>query len=199
MSRRTSRGFGFVVAAIAACSHSIPAPNCPTAPIAPAGGFASVPAPSVPAVEAVATAQPPAKPERVAASGYDKPPQHVLDVLHAPSPPQPYVSPTRDRILLVSWVDYPSIAQVAEPYLRLAGVRVEPRTRRKHDTAGGYGVAPCAASITLVDVATSRERPLALPAGGCVDNLQWAADGTRFAFRNTSHDAVELWVAEVAS
>src|SRR5262245_5379276 len=37
-------------------------------------------------------------------SGYSKPPQNVLDVLHAPSPPQPIFSPTRDRILLVSWV-----------------------------------------------------------------------------------------------
>src|SRR5512146_1840189 len=103
MSRRTSRGVSLVVPAIAACSHSTPAPNCPTAPIAPAGGLASVPAAPVPAVDAVATVPQPAEPAQVAASGYDKPPQHVLDVLHAPSPPQPYVSPTRDRILLVSW------------------------------------------------------------------------------------------------
>jgi hypothetical protein len=33
-------------------------------------------------------------------SGYDKPPQNVLDVLHAPSPPRPYVSPKGDKILL---------------------------------------------------------------------------------------------------
>src|SRR5512142_646446 len=82
-----------------------------------------------------------------ASSGYDKPPQYVLDVLHAPSPPNAYVSPTVDRILLVSWVRYPPITQVAEPFLRLAGVRVEPRTRRKHDTPGGYGIAPCARSF----------------------------------------------------
>src|SRR5258706_7990854 len=93
-------------------------------------------------------------------SGYDKPPQNVLDVLHAPSPPNPFVSPTGDRILLVSWVKYPPIAQVAEPFLRLAGVRVEPRTRRKHDTRGGYRVAPCAQSLTLVGGATPRETPL---------------------------------------
>jgi hypothetical protein len=40
-------------------------------------------------------------PAESAESGYDKPPQNVLDVLHAPSPPHPYVSPTGDRILLV--------------------------------------------------------------------------------------------------
>ena len=136
---------------------------------------------------------------QTAGSGYDKPPQNVLDVLHAPSPPTPLVSPTNDRILLVSWVRYPPITQVAEPFLKLAGVRVEPRTRRKHDTPAGYGIAPCAQTLLLVDVATSRETRVALPAGGCVDGLVWAADGRRFAFRNTSKDAVELWVGEAAT
>src|SRR5262245_39832531 len=132
-----------------------------------------------------------------AASGYDKPPQAVLDVLHAPSPPQPMVSPTRDTILLVSWVKYPPIAQVAESYLKLAGVRVEPRTRRKHDTPGGYGVASCAQRLSLVNVATGQETALKLPTGGCADGFRWTADGKRFAFRNTSAHAVELWTGDV--
>ena len=46
------------------------------------------------------------------------------------------------------------MAQVAEPFFKLAGVRVEPRTRRKHDTPGGYGVAPCVQTLSIVDVAT---------------------------------------------
>ena len=137
------------------------------------------------------------EPSAETTSGYNRPPKRVLDVLHAPSPPRPYVSPTSDTILLVSWVQYPSIRQVAEPFLKLAGVRVEPRTRRKHDTPGGYGVAQCAQSFALVDVATSRETPVALPLGGCADGIAWAADGKRFAFRNTSSDAVELWIADV--
>jgi dipeptidyl aminopeptidase/acylaminoacyl peptidase len=128
-----------------------------------------------------------------AAAGYDRPPQNVLDVLHAPAPPRPALSPTRASALLVSWVDYPPIAQVAEPFLKLAGVRVEPRTRRKHDTPGGYGVAPCAQALSVVDIATHRETAVALPAGGCADGFWWAPDGSTFAFRNTSRDAVELW------
>jgi len=133
------------------------------------------------------------------ASGYDKPPRNVLDVLHAPAPPIPYVSPSNDRILLAAWVQYPPIAQVAEPFLKLAGVRVEPRTRRKHDTRGGYGIAPCAQNLALVDVATGRETAVTLPPNGCVDGLTWAADGRRFAFRNTSQDAVELWAGDAAT
>lgn len=109
------------------------------------------------------------------------------------------VSPTRDTILLVSWVQYPSIEQVAEPFLKLAGVRVEPRTRRKHDTPRGYGVAPCAQTLTLVDVASSRETKVALPQGGCADAFSWTADGKRIAFLNTATDAVEVWLVEAAS
>ncbi|MBV8759992.1 MAG: S9 family peptidase [Deltaproteobacteria bacterium] len=129
-------------------------------------------------------------------TGYSKPPQRVLDVLHAPLPPQPVVSPTHDTMLLVSQVAYPPMSQIAEPFYKLAGVRVEPRTRRKHDTPGGYGVAPCAQTLSVVDVATTRETTIALPPGGCVDGLAWSADGKQFAFRNTGKDAVELWLGD---
>jgi dipeptidyl aminopeptidase/acylaminoacyl peptidase len=147
----------------------------------------------------VACAQTPTAPKAAEVSGYDKPPQPVLDVLHAPPSPRPFVSPTGDRILLVSWVVYPSISQVAEPFLKLAGVRVEPRTRRKHDTPGGYGVAPSARSLTLVEIASGHETPVTLPKGGSVDGIVWAADGRRFAFRNTADDSVELWVGDATT
>jgi dipeptidyl aminopeptidase/acylaminoacyl peptidase len=132
------------------------------------------------------------------AAGYAVPPQNILDVLHAPAPKRPIVSPTRDRALLVSWVRFPPMSQVAEPYLKLAGVRLEPRTRRKHDTPGGYGVAPCADALSIVDLASSVETAIALPADGCVDGFTWAADGKRYAFRNTSRDAVELWTGDAS-
>jgi dipeptidyl aminopeptidase/acylaminoacyl peptidase len=135
----------------------------------------------------------------VESTGYDKPPQNVLDVLRAPSPPVPLVSPTGDRILLVSRVDYPPLARVAEPFLRLAGVRVEPKTRRKHDTPGGYGITPCARDFTLADVKTGTETHVTLPAGGCAETPVWAADGKHFAFANTSTEAVELWVGDATT
>src|SRR5271170_5968455 len=53
-----------------------------------------------------------------APSGYNQPPKNILDVMHAPSPPVPRVSPTLDAILLVSWREYPSISRVSTPFLR---------------------------------------------------------------------------------
>src|SRR5215475_6794996 len=100
-------------------------------------------------------------------SGYNKPPQAILDVMHAPSPAIPVVSPTDDTILLVSWQDYPPITRVATPFLRLAGARVEPKNHSKHDTAGGYGITPCARTFDLVRVADGSQVHVALPAGAC--------------------------------
>jgi dipeptidyl aminopeptidase/acylaminoacyl peptidase len=130
------------------------------------------------------------------ASGYDKPPKNILDVMHAPSPPIPEVSPTQDTILLVSWQDYPSISRVATPFLRLAGVRVEPKNHSKHDTPGGYGITPCARDFALVHIADGAQTPIALPEGGCPGAPIWAADGKRFAFVNIAPTAVELWIGD---
>jgi dipeptidyl aminopeptidase/acylaminoacyl peptidase len=129
-------------------------------------------------------------------SGYDKPPQNILNVMRAPTPPRPVVSPTQDTILLVSWQAYPSISRVATPFLRLAGVRVEPKNRSKHDTPGGYGITPCAQTFDLARVADGTETHIALPDGDCAGRPVWAADGKRFAFVNLASDAVELWIGD---
>jgi dipeptidyl aminopeptidase/acylaminoacyl peptidase len=133
------------------------------------------------------------------ASGYDQPPKEILDVMHAPSPPAPQVSPTEDNILLVSWEDYPSIARVSTPFLRLAGVRVEPKNHSKHDTPGGYGITRCARGFELVHVANGAAIRVAIPKGGCPGRPTWSADGMRFAFVNLASDSVELWIGEAKS
>lgn len=131
-----------------------------------------------------------------AASGYNKPPQYILDVMHAPTPPAPFVSPTHESILLVSWQDYPSISRVATPFLRLAGVRVEPKNHSKHDTPGGYGITPCARNIDLVHVADNAQSHVVVPSGACPGEPLWSADGKRFAFPNIATESVELWIGD---
>jgi dipeptidyl aminopeptidase/acylaminoacyl peptidase len=129
-------------------------------------------------------------------STYDKPPQNVLDVLHAPAPAVPVLSPSCDKALLVTWVEYPSITRVAEPFLRLAGNRVEPRNRSNHSTPGGYGIAPCANDYVLLKISDASEIHVALPPGVCAGSPIWSADGKWFAFENTGRASVELWVGD---
>jgi dipeptidyl aminopeptidase/acylaminoacyl peptidase len=129
-------------------------------------------------------------------SGYNQPPKNILDVMHAPSPPVPVVSPTQDTILLVTWQTYPPISRVATPFLRLAGVRVEPKNHSEHDTPGGYGITPCATNFDLVHIADSTQIPVKLPSGACSGRPIWSADGKRFAFVNIASEAVELWIGD---
>jgi len=101
-----------------------------------------------------------------------------------------------DRMLLVFWQDYPSIARVATPYLRLAGVRVEPKNHSKHDTPGGYGITPCATGFDLVHILDGAQSHVALPEGACPGGPLWSADGKRFAFTNIAAESVELWIGD---
>ena len=125
-------------------------------------------------------------------SVYQKPPQEVLDVLHAPSPPSAAVSPTRDWVILASPVRYPPIADLAQPMLRLAGVRVIARNHGLHGER--YWSA-----YVLTKVADGSQLEVALPAGAKAGFPAWSADGKRFAFANRTSDAVELWVGEAGS
>ena len=59
---------------------------------------------------------------------YQKPAQPVLDALLALPTPGISVSPQRDYAILMQSVRYPSIDEVAQPMLRLAGIRIDSNT-----------------------------------------------------------------------
>jgi len=134
-----------------------------------------------------------------APAGYQQPPKAILDVMRIPATPSPLLSPTRDRLLLVSMEDYPSIARVATPYLKLAGERIEPGNHSKHDTPGGYGIAPAVRSLTLVRVADGATTEIQLPPGGYAQRPLWSADGRHFAFTRVTPSTVELWIGDGAT
>jgi dipeptidyl aminopeptidase/acylaminoacyl peptidase len=135
---------------------------------------------------------------QAADGGYRQPPEPLLGVLRAPLNPSPAIDPTGTTALLVRQSPYPPIGRVAEPYLKLAGVRVEPRSHSRHDRSNGYGIRTCLDGFSLLDLASGRETPVQLPAGACPDLPLWSPDGRSFAFDNTTDAGVELWVGNAA-
>src|SRR5918994_1435711 len=127
-----------------------------------------------------------------AQQGYKKPPQDVLDILTAAVTPTASVSPARDTMLLATGLRYPPIADLAQPMLRLAGLRINPSTNGPHRYQ--YAVA-----LTLKRINDGSEIKIDLPVGAKIGAPQWSPDGKQFAFTNTTNSGIELWVGNSAS
>jgi dipeptidyl aminopeptidase/acylaminoacyl peptidase len=123
---------------------------------------------------------------------YKKPPKEIMDVLSAPVIPQSSISPARDKILLLTPLRNPPIADLAEPMLRLAGLRINPKNNARHRQA--YSV-----KLALKNIADGKETPVMLPPGAKVFSPEWTADGKYVAFGNITPTAIELWVLDTAT
>ena len=60
--------------------------------------------------------------------GYRTPSAPLAAIVDAPSSPVAVLSPDRTRLLLLDRPEAPSIAELAQPELKLAGLRINPAT-----------------------------------------------------------------------
>ena len=143
----------------------------------------------------LSTAGPFAQSATKSASGYLTPPKAILDILDTDPLPTATVSPSGDVIALTSRHAMPSIAEVSQPMLRLAGVRINPRTNGPHRAQAGTG-------ITLRSIATTAkatERPITVPPGAKIGGVMFSPNGKRLAFTNTRENGIDLYIADVAT
>src|SRR5262249_26118859 len=122
--------------------------------------------------------------------GYQRPPKAVTDILDALPPPLVNVNPSGQYLELLQPAAYPSIADLAEPMLRLAGHRINPQNN-------GPARSTRILSIVLVDIGDGKSRTIALPAEARPGGTSWSPNGKHLAFYNTTANALELWIADV--
>ncbi len=134
-----------------------------------------------------------------AQDSYRKPPKDIMDVLNAQPFPQTSVSPAKDKIMMLEPAIYPSIAELSQPMLRLAGLRVNPNTNAAHRQ-------PYATKMTLKNIANGEETVVYLGDKQMLISPQWSADGKYIAVGNVLGDSnngsgggVQLWVVETAT
>ncbi len=123
------------------------------------------------------------------AEPYRKPPKAVMDVLNARPTPQLTLNPTRTYAIEGQPVRYPPIAELAQPMLRLAGLRINPRTNGLHNTTFN-------SSMLLRKIPEGTEIHVEVPLNAKLGPARWSAAGARFAFTNTTATATELWVGD---
>jgi dipeptidyl aminopeptidase/acylaminoacyl peptidase len=124
------------------------------------------------------------------ATGWQSPPAEWMEVLYAPPLPSAWTAPNGEHMLLADPVLYPSLAELAGPMHKLAGMRVNPATNGFIGWHGGT-------SPRLVRVDDGSVIPLDLPNDAEVVDVEWTADGSRFALAVLESDHVGLWVGDV--
>src|ERR1700694_4985661 len=119
---------------------------------------------------------------------YQKPPKVILDVLNAPDTPTLIINPTRTYATQGAPVRNPPIAELAQPMLRLAGLRINPKTNGLHNTVFH-------SSLTLRKSPEGTEIKVEAPPNAKLGGgAHWSPDGTRFVFTNTTASGIEVWM-----
>jgi dipeptidyl aminopeptidase/acylaminoacyl peptidase len=119
--------------------------------------------------------------------GYQKPPDAIRKILDLPPAPAVAMSPGRDYLVLAEQQRYPAIADLARPILRIAGLRIDPKTN-------GPQRQPRTTSLTLRPIAGGKDIRLEMPDGARPGMPVWSPDGKRFAVLNTTAEGIELYL-----
>src|ERR1043166_330710 len=123
---------------------------------------------------------------------YKTPPQVIVDILDTPPLPAAAISPDRQWLLLGELRSMPTIAERAQPVLRIAGTRINPRTTGPQLPGGVTG-------LVLKKVADGSERRINVPAPAALQFPVWSPDSRNVAFVQTRDSGLALYVADVAT
>ncbi len=127
--------------------------------------------------------------------GYRLPSAALQAVVDAPRAPSLSLSPRRDLAAMLQTPPLPSIAQVAAPELKLAGLRINPKT--VSDSRFSFG-----SKLWLISTADGTERQISgLPQPLSVASLAWSPDQKYLAFNqlDPASGANELWLVDVGT
>jgi dipeptidyl aminopeptidase/acylaminoacyl peptidase len=132
---------------------------------------------------------------------YQTPPKGVVELVDIRPTPNVEVSP-RDKAgrqwLLIEMISgLPPIADLAQPELRLAGLRFNPKTNGP--SRGRY-----VTSLSLKSLPDGAEKPLrGIPTNAKIRFAAWAPDARHVSFVNISDDpknaGLTLWITDVAT
>ncbi len=124
---------------------------------------------------------------------YKEPPREIYDLIMAKPIPSASVDDAGKWMLLIERNTFPSVAELAEPELRVAGLRINPDNfaQSRMTTVAG---------MSLKNLNTLEEFPIkGLPADMRATSLQWNPSQTKIAFVNISDTRADLYCIDIES
>ncbi|MDX1935472.1 MAG: prolyl oligopeptidase family serine peptidase [Flavihumibacter sp.] len=125
--------------------------------------------------------------------GYKTPPAAIADLLLAKPTPTVSIDEKAQWLLLSERNSYPSVEELAQPELRIAGLRINPNNfaLSRQNFINNF---------ILKSIAANKEfKVQGLPSPLFAGNVSWSPDETKIAFTHTTNSRVDLYVIDVAT
>ncbi len=137
----------------------------------------------------LAATLPAASQENVA---FRTPPEEIRKLVDAPLPPAVLVDPAGTRLVLLDLPGYKTLQELAEPELRLAGLRINPKSHNRARLNVTTG-------ISVKEIVSGKSaRVEGLPASPRLQWTRFSPKGTYFSFVQCDVDGLSLWVVDLA-
>jgi dipeptidyl aminopeptidase/acylaminoacyl peptidase len=128
-----------------------------------------------------------------AENDYKMPPKAIADLVDAPGTPGVSVSPNKKHILILERASLPSIEELSQPELRLAGLRINPATNGRSRTRYYTG-------MIIQDLGSGvQKRVKGLPKNGRISNVSWSPNAKHIAMTVTHGVQINLYLVKAAS
>ena len=124
---------------------------------------------------------------------YQKPSQEILELVDIQRAPYAIMDDERDHMVLLYRDMYKSIEELSKQELRLAGLRIDPKTNIGSRVTFYNNVQ--VKDISSKD-ATQRQVE-GLPENPRLSNFTWSPDQTKIAMTHTTSEGVEVWVLDI--
>ncbi len=122
---------------------------------------------------------------------YQKPPKEILDLVDVPLAPSVLLDDKKEYMIFLYRDAYTTIADLSQEELRLAGLRIDPKTNigsRVRYTN----------NVKLQKIKDGETLQVAgLPENPKLSNFSWSPDQTKIAMTHTTDESVELWVLDI--
>ena len=126
----------------------------------------------------------------LAEEGYKMPPKAIADLVDAPVTPNISISPDKKNILILERASLPSIEELSQPELRLAGLRISPMTNGR-SRANSYK------GILIQNIKSGKQKKVkGLPKNAKISSVSWSPDSKRIAMSVINGNQINLYLSE---
>ncbi|ALM06571.1 aminoacyl peptidase [Sediminicola sp. YIK13] len=122
---------------------------------------------------------------------YQKPSEEILKLVDAPLAPTVLITDNGKHMVMLYRDAYKTIEELSEDELRLAGLRINPKTNIGSRT-NYYN------NIKIKPTSASQETQVSgLPENPRLANFSWSPDQSKIAVTNTTKTGVEIWILDL--